>query len=156
MTNKQLVKIKIFRKFLLGKINELSVEQLNTIPVGFNHNIIWNVGHLVSATQLICYKRSGLPVNMDEQLFAGFLPNSKPEKFIDEAAIESINQNFISDIGRLQSDYDNNIFTNYTKSENIERYYGGIELLNIDDAIDFLLYHDGYHAGRILSIKNYL
>ena len=32
---------------MLEKINELSLEQLNKVPEGFNNNIIWNMGRLI-------------------------------------------------------------------------------------------------------------
>jgi hypothetical protein len=52
--------IKKTRTSLLNMISGLSLEQINKVPEGFNNNIIWNLGHLVSAQQGICYSRSGL------------------------------------------------------------------------------------------------
>ncbi|MEO8412639.1 MAG: DinB family protein [Ginsengibacter sp.] len=149
---KQSQKIKKFRLFLLNQISSLTTEQLNVIPRGFNNNIIWNLGHLVSSAQIICYRRAGLPISIDEKFLTPFLPNTKPGKFISNEEIEILKELLISTIDCLQSDYENKIFDNYTKSENIERYYG-VELLTIDDALDFLLYHEGFHSGRIIALK---
>lgn len=151
--NKQLQKIEKFRHFLLKQIDGLTAEQLNTIPAGFNNNIFWNVGHILSSTQLICYRRAGLSLPIEEKFVNPFLPNSKPGNFINRKDIEAIKEMYISTITRLQTDYEKKIFENYTKSENIERYYG-IEILTIDDAIEFLLYHEGYHNGKIIALKH--
>ena len=58
---------------------------------------------------------------------------------------------FINSIDVLAKDFETNIFTSYTPSENIERLYG-MKLKNIEDALDFLLYHEGFHSGYITSM----
>lgn len=149
--NKKLEKIKGFRLFVLKQISGLTSEQLNLIPAGYNNNIIWNVGHLVSATQAICYKRAVLPVTIDDKYVTPFLPTTKPVGFINSEEIDIIKELFISSIDTLNTDLGNNIFGNYTKSERIEEVYG-IDVSNIDDAIEFLLYHEGFHSGYIAGL----
>jgi hypothetical protein len=41
-------------KFLSG----YNLDQLNTIPEGFNNNLIWNIGHIIVSQQLLVYKLS--------------------------------------------------------------------------------------------------
>jgi len=149
--NIKLEKIKSFRLFVLKQISNLTSEQLNTIPAGYNNNIIWNLGHLVSATQAICYKRAGLAVTIDDQYFTPFLPATKPGSFIDNKEIIIIKELLISTINTLNTDLENNLFSNYTKSERIEQVYG-IDVSNIDDAIEILLYHKGFHSGYIVGL----
>ncbi|HEV8084966.1 MAG TPA: DinB family protein [Chitinophagaceae bacterium] len=151
--NKQLQKLEKLRHFLLKEISSLTTEQLNTIPDGFSNNIIWNLAHLVSATQLIFYKRAGLPLTIHKQYITPFLPGSKPGTLISNEDIDAIKELSISTIGGMQTDYENQSFDNYKKSENLERYYG-IEVLTIEDAIEFLLYHEGYHSGKIIALKH--
>ena len=88
--NKKLEKIKSFRLFVLKEISSLTSEQLNLIPEGYSNNIIWNLGHLVSASQAICYKRAGLAVTIDDNYFTPFLPATKPGNFINSEEIEII------------------------------------------------------------------
>lgn len=148
----KLDKIIQFRRFLLNEIRGLSAPQLNHTPPGCNNNIIWNLGHILAATQAICYRRAGQPVKIGEHYFLPFLTNTKPGNFIDEHRVAEIGELLISTLQTLQSDYEQGHFNNYTASENIRGIYG-IELHTIDDAIDFLLYHDGYHAAKIHSLK---
>jgi hypothetical protein len=151
-SHSQLNKITLFRQFVLKEISGLSIEQLNAIPSGFNNNIIWNLGHILAATQAICYRRAGQPVVIDEQYFLPFLTNTKPGNSIGQEDAHIICELLESTVAILQHDYDRRHFSNYTMSENIQAIYG-IELRTIDDAIDFLLYHDGYHAAKINMIK---
>ena len=58
----------------------------------------------------------------------------------------------ISSVDRLRVDLDNNAFVNYTPSIMIPKVYG-FEVNNIEEALEYLLYHEGYHSGCILSLK---
>ncbi|GGD75440.1 hypothetical protein GCM10011514_44200 [Emticicia aquatilis] len=151
--NTKIESIKKLRLFLLKHIEGLSVEQLNEIPQDFNNNIIWNVGHMLSAFQSLTYKRAGLPEKIQENYFKPFVPGTKPEQFFDGETIEIIKSLLVSTIDVFMIDYENKIFENYTKSEGIERTYN-IEVATIDAALDFLLYHEGLHIGYILAQKH--
>jgi hypothetical protein len=137
---------------LLGQISGLTAGQLNEIPKGFNNNIIWNLGHLICAEQSICYLRAGQSITVDDNYFSPYRTTTRPEAFVDNEEIEVIKKLFIGSIDELQADFDKAIFDNYSPSENIVRVYG-VELNNIDDALEFLLYHEGFHSGYILALK---
>jgi hypothetical protein len=46
-------------------------------------------------------------------------------------------------------------FVQYTPSVMIPKVYG-FEVNTIDEAIDYLLYHEGYHSGYIAAMKRLL
>ncbi|HJV18530.1 MAG TPA: DinB family protein [Sediminibacterium sp.] len=142
-------RIKTTRSFLLSMISELSETQLNKIPEGFNNNIIWNLGHMIAAQQGICYLRSGLELRVAENIFHEFKPGSKPEKYYDREAINSICDQLISTLDQLEADLDKQLFVNYTSV--VTRY--NVELKNITDAVNFLPFHEGLHSGYIMSLR---
>lgn len=150
--NKKIEKIKDFRLFLLKQLDGLTAQQLNEVPSGYNNNIIWNLAHLICAEQSMCYVRAGLPLVVDEQYFSPYLPTTKPTGFVDEQEIEIIKKLLISSIDRLQADFEKDAFGNYSPSAMTPKIYG-VEVNSIDDAINFLLYHEGFHAGYIISLK---
>lgn len=145
----QIAKIKSTRAYLLNLIDDLSLEQLNEKPEGFNNNIIWNLAHLVAVQQSICYKRSGLQPIVQDKFVLPYLPGTKPEHFIDGKELETIKTLFLSSLDELESDYQKRFFTAYTPF--VTRY--GVEIANIDDAINFLPYHEGLHTGYIIALK---
>ena len=151
--NSNLNKIKNFRLYLLKQISNLTTEQLNYIPSGYNNNIIWNLAHLVSAEQNMCYVRSGLPVTVEDKYFTPYISGTKPVDFVKGEDIEAIKAMLITSVDRLQVDLDNHAFVNYTPSIMIPKVYG-FEVTNIEEALEYLLYHEGYHAGCILSLKH--
>ena len=134
---------------LVKAIESLSLEQLNEIPQGFNNNIIWNAGHLIAGQQGICYRRGGLDLKIDQGFFLAYKPESKPEKFIGKDEVENICGLLTSTIEQLETDYKNNLFTTYATWTTSF----GVELSSIDQAINFLPFHEGLHFGAIGAIK---
>ncbi len=141
--------IKTTRLFLLNTIDGLSEEQFNRIPEGFNNNIIWNLGHMIAAQQGICYLRSGLALQVPENIFHEFKPGSKPEKSYNQQEINKICRLMTDTLDQLITDIEKEIFINYT---NITTRYN-VELKNIADAIAFLPFHEGLHSGYIMSLR---
>ena len=146
--NKEIDNLKKTRSYLLKAIEELSVDELNEIPAGFNNNIIWNLGHMVAAQQGICYIRGGAQLNVEEKYWLNYKPGSKPEKFIDAEEVRAVKDLMITTLDRLTNDYGTDLFKNYTAWAT--RY--GTELGSIDDAIRFLPYHEGLHGGTIMAM----
>ncbi len=147
--NSTLEKIKKTRQFILNSVNELSNEQLNKIPAGFNNNIIWNLGHMVAAQQGLCYLRSGLKTVVTEDFFQSFKTESKPERELSNTEIENIKQLLFSTLDEFNKDYENGIFKNYTVFNT--RY--DVEIGHIDEAVNFVLFHEGLHCGYIMALK---
>lgn len=147
--NPQIETIRKVRAFLLEGIKDLSTEQLNKVPNGFNNNIAWNMGHMVAAQQGICYKRAGLQPMISDEFWEEFRSGSKPTRFYEEAEIAYIKELFFTTLDQLQNDYDKQIFGNYTAWST--RY--GVEITGIDVAIDFVPFHEGLHSGVINTTK---
>lgn len=145
----QIETIRKTREALLNLIKDLTVEELNEIPAGFNNNIIWNLAHLTAAAQGVCYLRAGLKLKIEEKYFLPFKPESKPEQFVCAEEVETIKQMLFSTLNQLEADYQQNVFANYIPWTT--RY--GVDIKNIDDAISFLPFHEGMHLGYIMALK---
>jgi hypothetical protein len=141
--------LKKVRLNFLNVLGELTAEQLNEIPKGFNNNIVWNLGHLLASQQGLCYVRASLKMTIDEQLFLSYKPESKPNGFVDNLEIDRLKELFISVIEQFEIDYNKNMFIGYTQWTNRT----GIEITNIDDAIAYVLFHEGIHLGYVMALK---
>src|ERR1700712_609702 len=137
------------RTKVLEIIQNLSIEQTNLIPAGFNNNIIWNLGHMIAAQQGICYKRSGLRTLITDDFWERYRTGSKPETPVTDDEIAQIKQLLFSTLDQFDVDYHNQIFSNYTAW--VTRY--GVELASLDDGLELLQYHEGLHSGMIMSLK---
>ncbi len=147
--NKDIDYIKKARYYLLDGIKDLSADQLNQIPEGFNNNILWNLAHMVAAQQGICYLRAGAQLVIEQEYYNNYKPGTKPQQYIDKDEIQKLKDLMISTLDRLAADQQTNVFANYNTWST--RY--GADLTNVDDAIAFLLFHDGLHAGVTLAIS---
>lgn len=134
---------------LLSIIEPLTIQQLNHIPTGFNNNPIWNLAHLISGQQGICYTRAGVPVVVDDKYYTPYRPDTKPQGFVNADDIARVRELFISTIDKLEEDYHAGIFSNYQPMTT--RY--GVTLSNIEEAIRFLAFHEGLHFGYIMALK---
>ena len=143
---------KKLRQYILENIKDLTSEQLNLVPTGFSNNIIWNLAHLVAVQQAVCYKRAGKYLKIEESYFELFKPGTKPELNFDDAMIAKTKIMFIDNIDLLQTDYNNNEFENYTTWTT----RAGIDITNIDIAINFMMYHEGLHEGLIGALKKFV
>ncbi len=140
--------LKKSRKLILKIIEDLTIEQLNNIPEGFNNNIVWNIAHLVVTQQLLCYNFSDLEMMVSEEMVTLFRKGTVPQKIISEEDFETYKNLFIELPIQLERDYKNDIFKKY-KEYNTSL---NVKIVDIDFAIDFNNYHEGIHLGIILGI----
>lgn len=147
--NAQIDAVRKTRNYLLQGIADLSNDALNEVPVGFNNNIIWNLGHLVAAQQGICYLRAGLPAKVDESIIAAYRPGTKPEGKVDDAGIARIKELLFTTLDELEADLAAGTWTQYPAWST--RY--GVDIDSIDSAISFLQFHEGLHSGYIMALK---
>ena len=145
---KQIESLKKGRVLLLESISDLTVGQLNQIPQSLNNNIAWNMGHIIVVQQSACYKRADLPALISDDFQKKFKPGSQPKKAVSDAEIKGINRLFFTTINQLEADYSNQVFSNYIPWST---RLGG-EVANIDDAIKFLVFHEGLHLDAIMAI----
>ena len=149
MMEKQFEILRRTRNFLLSMIEELSLEEINTIPKGFNNNIAWNFGHVIAAQQGVCYLRAGLPMVIEKEVFKKFKPDSKPEAPVSAEEIQSLKTLLFSTIDVLEEDYKAGKFSAYTPWTT--RY--GVQINTIEDAITFLSFHDGLHVVYTMALR---
>lgn len=137
------------RHFFNQYLENSSLEDLNKIPEGFNNNIIWNIGHIVVTQQLLAYKLSGLPMMIDEVLISKYMKGTKPESDVSQAEVNEIKTLLFSTLEKTKEDLDNDIFktfNSYTVSTT------GNTLNTIEDAFDFILFHEGMHLGYVMAL----
>ncbi len=143
--------IKASRNKLLSFVEELSTEELNYIPTGFNNNLAWQIGHLVVSQQILCYRLSGNPFLIEEELIDLYKNGSKPERPFTAAEIAQMKGYLLSTIDQLENDLKTAIFDNF--SPYTISTYPGLTLNNVSDALTFIVSHDGLHYGCSLGLK---
>ena len=137
------------RKSFIKIIESISLDDLNKIPKGFNNNIIWNIGHIVVSQQLLAYKLSGLSMMVSDELVGKYRKDSKPEGAVSQEEVNEIKDLLMTAIDKTKVDYTNNVFKNYNEYTVSTT---GNTLTNIDEAFEFILFHEGIHLGYVLAL----
>lgn len=137
------------RGFLKTYLETLTLEQLNTIPKGYNNNILWNIGHIIVTEQLLVYKLSGLPMLVNEDLISKYMKGTKPEVDATQDDVNTLKDLLFTTIKRTSEDYSNGQFTSF--QEYILSTTGNV-LTKVEDAISFNLFHEGIHFGYIMAM----
>ena len=138
------------RQFLARFLEELSLEQLNTIPQGFRNNIIWNIGHIVVTQQLLVYKLSGLPMYISDEIVAKYQKGTVPTSPVTQEEVNEIKGMLFSTIEQQKTDFELGIFKNFFE---YTTQTGNFTIHNVKEAFEFNNFHEGLHIGVILQLK---
>ena len=134
----------IYSRFL----KSFSLEQLNSVPKGFNNNIIWNVAHALVTQQSIMYSLSGLPALVPQEWVDGYRKGTRPEGDVSQEFVTAIDEALTSTMDQLQKDLEAGIFENFQPYATSTK----MELTSIETAFPFVLFHDGVHIGSVLAL----
>ena len=141
--------LNITRNNILNSIKDMSLSELNKIPIGFNNNVIWNVGHIVATQQLLCYKMSCLDMALDAAFIAKYMKGSFAVGDASQEELDYIVKQLKELPAKVEADYANQLFkeyNTYTTSYNIT-------LNDVEQAIQFNNVHEGLHLGYIMAMK---
>jgi len=130
-------------------IDDNTLEDLNKIPKGFNNNIIWNIAHVVVSEQLLAYKLSGLKSMLSNDMINKYRKDTKPETHVTQEEVNEIKRLLFSTLENTKADYNNNVFKTYNPYTVSTT---GNTLNNIDEALQFILTHEGIHYGYVLGL----
>ncbi len=135
------------RRILLSQTEYLTAEQYNLIPLGFNNNIIWNMGHLLVTGDGILYRNS--PDKRPEYEFpeSRYGMGSKPGDFLSETEINYIRQSLSETVSlyRIATGMDQPIANSGSTTTATVPSSGGHDL-------QFLFFHEDMHYRKIAKL----
>ena len=138
--NRYLKLIENKRQKLLDLTKNLTVEQYNFIPNGFNNNIIWNMGHLLAVSERILYEESGLRPPVHAISLAMFNKGTKPDSVLKEEEIAYIRELMLESVRFLE------------RSETIETGLNDRQPLEANiKLMEFVLFHEEYHYCKTVD-----
>ena len=142
------------RKAFIKLIDELTIEQLNTIPAGYNNNIIWNFGHIVVSTQALCYVRTVILSDASSVKYNEFYQkDTRPTYTVTEEEVQELKALALDTIANIEADYKDGKFANATPFAT-STY--GIEMKSIEEILITTVGHDNLHYGYAWALKKLL
>ncbi len=140
------------RKLIVKAVENLSDEAYFKIPDGFDNNIAWNIGHIIVVQQLLHYGLTENELLIPNRFLLLYRSGTSPAGWKRPPDVAQL----ISMLGlhaeKLQGDFEAGKLTNFKPYITST----GISLATIEEAIAFNNFHEGLHAGAMLSIKNFL
>lgn len=137
------------RENFIMLLDALDESGLNHIPPGFNNNIIWNFGHIIATQQIICYKLSGLEMQVDQELIDTYRKGTKPSGHVGGEEIEKLKVLAISTLEQLQKDFEAQRFQQY--QEYTTSF--GVTLSDIQEGVRFNAMHESLHLGYAMALR---
>ncbi|MGB0255771.1 MAG: DinB family protein [Flavobacteriaceae bacterium] len=134
----------MFKDFL----TRFTLNELNTVPKGFNNNIFWNIAHCMVSFQRLVYHYSGLPMGIPEKWMRQYNKGTAPTVPITQKDVDELIALFDTNYTQLLEDLDKGIFNDYTPYTTSTK----MELKSVEDAIMFCLVHEGLHVGSVLAL----
>jgi hypothetical protein len=132
------------RSNLLEITENLTVEQINTIPNGFNNNIVWNMGHILVVTDELLYKNSPFSIPSYDFDISRFKKGTRPDNVVDEKDISLIREALSDTVPRIRKLL--NVYAIETQNNESEL----LEKLGNDRSIQFTVFHEDMHISTIL------
>ncbi|GGZ27334.1 hypothetical protein GCM10007049_20190 [Echinicola pacifica] len=140
------------RENFINLINDLSLEEVNRIPPGFNNNIAWNFGHIIVTQQLLCYRLAGQELLIEDELVQKYRKGTKPEGPISAKELEHLKILSLSTLESFKNDLMIGIFKEFTEYSTSF----GITVKSIHDAVEFNGLHEAMHLGYALAQRRAL
>ena len=137
------------RKSLLRIMDSLTEEQVLRIPDSHRNSIFWNIAHLMVTQQLLTYRLSGVPLEIEESFVERYGKGSEATEEVSKEDIEFVKKNLVPLCEKVQQDFDKGISDSYKPYMTST----GIELKSLEEALKFSAFHDGIHLGVVLSLK---
>jgi len=139
------------RKLLLERTKDLTVDQYNMIPRGFNNNIIWNMGHILVVSEDLLYGNSPYRRPVNEFTKSRFQKGTAPDEVIGEDEIAII---------RHALQHTTQIFKRCSGIDQSGGEYPsfsdtGMPLIP-DDVMRFLLFHEELHYRKIARLSEHV
>lgn len=137
------------RKAFIQFLDTCSLEELNSIPEGFNNNIIWNFGHIVVSTQTLCYVRTGiLPDTHGIKYVDDYAKGTKPTYWVRQEEVDDLKQLAISTIKEIKNDYTRDRFAQ-VQPYSTATFQASIGSFN--EVLATCVGHDNLHYGYAIA-----
>ncbi len=137
------------RGLFISLLSDLSIEQLNEVPAGFNNNIAWNFAHINSVMHAINYSKAGIQGILPKEVVDRFQRGTRPEQFITEAEMNIHKEMAMKLVDEMEKDWNSGLLVSYSPFKTSL----GVSIENNLDALIFTGAHDFLHLGYAWALK---
>lgn len=136
------------RGYFLQSLSGVTPEQMQTVPEGIGHNILWNLGHVVHSLYSMTYKPCGLAMPIPETYEGLFKGGTSPKDWAETPDVDEVLGHMKNSANVIAEDLSKGTFDGFTKLD-----LGGTQLTSIEQVLGFHLFHEGIHMGMCMELK---
>ena len=134
-------------------IDNLSTEELNAIPHGFNNNIVWNYGHIIVSGYALAFISSGVDTSLTIPLYSKFRKGSRPEGIMTTGEINTLKELRAQFPAVLEEALKKEKFNNITA---YATQTFGVPMPTLDSILTTIAAHDTFHYQTARMYKRIL
>jgi uncharacterized damage-inducible protein DinB len=138
-----------YRSYILAVVENVTADEADIIPKGFNNNIRWNLGHIYLDQYLWIQAVTKEKAAVSEQFKAWFGYGSSPANFTSETPSLEELRTFLKDQPtKIKEDYGTRLEEEFPPTE--------MGMHTIEQVLTRTIFHEGMHLQTILDIKKLL
>lgn len=138
--------INLIRQNTLNEMEDLSEEQADQRPRGFNNTIRWNLGHIYTVQNVLLSKLGGKNIEIPSHCLELFASGTKPADWQGEVpTLNELKQLLEEQPAKLKV-----ALAGQLDEKAVEPFQS---LSTIGELLNFTMYHEGMHVGTIKGLK---
>ncbi len=138
-----LEQVEFVRGNTLKLAENLNSDHLQTIPEGFNNNILWNLGHIYVVHENLVFKASGEDTLIPEGFAEHFAPKTSPKDWGDAVpSFETVVEKLKEQAERMTTTFSGKLDVTIPKALQFPTF----EMTTNGDLLHFGMVHEAMHT----------
>jgi len=143
--------LKVIRTNTVNAVKELTENQADLVPEGFNNNIRWNLGHVYLVQERFAFGFTEEPMLMPDGFTELFGRDTKPSQWkVQPPTLPELIQLLEDQTSRIKEKLNNRLDEAVVKPFVMP---SGLSLKTIGEFLTFSMYHEGMHVQTIKMLK---
>ncbi|RJX37927.1 DinB family protein [Paenibacillus pinisoli] len=139
------------RKQILSVITGMSKVQIEHIPKGFNNNLHWQIGHVLTITDDLIFEFSGVGARMPQHYRTYFASGTSPSSWPEQPpGIDTLLKELENQMVEIGKKYDGRLAQPVADENNF------LQASVIGELFHVLIAHESTHLGMIIAMSKVL
>ncbi|WP_407306008.1 DinB family protein [Desulfosporosinus sp. SB140] len=145
--------LRVVRGNTTTAIKDLGESQADNIPIGFNNNIRWNLGHVYLVQERFAFGFTEIPMQLPEGFMELFGKDTKPSDWKTQPpTLTELTQLLEDQTNRIQETFSSRLDEVLAKPWTMP---SGLTLKTVREFLTFSMYHEGMHVQMIKMLKRF-
>jgi hypothetical protein len=141
-----LLQIDLIRERTLQQLEMINEETADQMPLGYSNTLRWNIGHILTVHENLCFKLIGESFGLPESFPAFFGNGTRPADWKSAPpTLDTLQSLLIDQPLRIKEKL------SLRFEEKLAQPFKGMDTLG--GVIGFSLYHEGVHTGIIMGLR---